>query len=67
MHQQFVLPSKRYAHLIIPEGGHNTVAIDLISTKIKDIIAERNRLRAIDRQLQEAKLVEAQKKAKTKD
>ncbi len=30
MHLQFVEPSKRYADLVIPRGGHNTVAIDLI-------------------------------------
>ena len=46
MHLQFVQPSKRYAHLIIPEGGHNRVAIDLIATKIRNIIDERDRLRA---------------------
>ncbi len=46
MHLQFVQPSKRYAHLIIPEGGHNKVAIDLIATKIRNIIDERDRLRA---------------------
>ncbi len=46
MHLQFVEPSKRYAHIIIPEGGHNTVAIDLIAVKIADIIRERTRLRA---------------------
>lgn len=46
MHQQFVSPSKRYAHLIIPEGGHNKVAIDLIATKILNIIRERDQLRA---------------------
>jgi uridine kinase len=33
MHQQFVEPSKRYAHVIIPEGGHNEVGIDLIQQK----------------------------------
>ena len=55
MHLQFVWPSKRYAHLIIPEGGHNTVAIDLIATKIKNIISERDRLRALDREVQEAR------------
>lgn len=27
MHEQFVEPSKKYAHIIIPEGGNNTVAI----------------------------------------
>ncbi len=46
MHLQFVAPSKRYAHVIIPEGGYNQVAIDLISTKIADIIRERNKLRS---------------------
>jgi uridine kinase len=46
MHLQFCEPSKRYAHIIIPEGGHNRVAIDLIATKIADIIRERNRHRA---------------------
>ncbi len=47
MHLQFCEPSKRHAHLIIPEGGHNRVAIDLIATKIADITRERGRLRAI--------------------
>ncbi len=55
MHLEFVWPSKRYAQLIIPEGGHNTVAIDLIATKINDIIRERDRLRALDNQVQQAK------------
>lgn len=34
MHLQFVEPTKRYADLIIPEGGENTVAIDLLVAKI---------------------------------
>ena len=34
MHLQFVEPSKRYADLVIPRGGHNTVAIDLIIASI---------------------------------
>jgi uridine kinase len=38
MHEQFVEPMKIYADLIIPEGGKNTVAIDLIRTKIKSIL-----------------------------
>jgi len=41
MHMQFVEPSKRYADLIIPEGGHNKVAIDLLKTKIRDLLRER--------------------------
>jgi uridine kinase len=35
MHEQFVEPSKRHADVIIPEGGHNDVGIDLISGKIR--------------------------------
>ena len=38
MHNLFVEPSKRYADLIIPEGGQNMVAIDLLITKISSII-----------------------------
>jgi uridine kinase len=38
MHLQFVEPSKRYADIIIPEGGHNAVAIDLLITKIRDVL-----------------------------
>ncbi len=40
MHLQFVEPSKRYADLIIPEGGYNLVAIDLMKTKIRSLLAE---------------------------
>lgn len=38
MHLQFVEPSKRYADIIIPEGGHNAVAIDLLVTKVSDVL-----------------------------
>ena len=38
MHDQFVEPSKYYADVIIPEGGENKVAIDLIRTKINSIL-----------------------------
>ncbi len=40
MHLQFVEPSKRWADIIVPEGGHNRVAIDLIKTKIKDLLRD---------------------------
>lgn len=39
MHMQFVEPSKRQADVIIPEGGHNLVSIDLLSGKIRERLA----------------------------
>ncbi len=41
MHLQFVEPTKRYADIIVPEGGYNWVAIDLLTTKIRSLLAER--------------------------
>jgi uridine kinase len=41
MHLQFVEPSKRYADVIVPEGGYNRVAIDLLKTKIASVLAEK--------------------------
>ena len=38
MYNQFIEPTKRYADIIVPEGGANTVAIDLLSTKVRDIL-----------------------------
>ena len=43
MHEQFVEPSKKYAHIIIPEGGNNTVAIDLLITKISSVLMLRSK------------------------
>ncbi|NNU91249.1 MULTISPECIES: uridine kinase [Anoxybacillus] len=40
MHNQFIEPTKRYADIIIPEGGHNHVAIDLMVTKIQTILEQ---------------------------
>ena len=37
MHLEFVEPSKRYADIIIPLGGHNTVAVDLLLTLIRSV------------------------------
>ena len=34
MHEQFIEPSKRFADLIVPEGGHNLVALDMIMQRI---------------------------------
>lgn len=41
MHLQFVEPTKRYADIIVPEGGYNWVAIDLLKTKIEALLRER--------------------------
>ena len=35
MHEEFVEPSKRYADVIIPEGGYNEIAIDMVSSRIR--------------------------------
>ncbi|MBE6183706.1 uridine kinase [Bacillus ginsengihumi] len=41
MHNQFIEPTKRYADVIIPEGGHNHVAIDLVVTKLQSILEQK--------------------------
>jgi uridine kinase len=41
MHLEFVEPSKRYADVIIPEGGHNTVAIDMVADRIRSLLKAR--------------------------
>jgi len=38
MHIQFVEPTKKYANIIIPEGGQNMVAVDILRTKIMTLI-----------------------------
>jgi uridine kinase len=35
MHEQFVEPSKRNADIIIPEGGHNKVAMDMVIERVQ--------------------------------
>lgn len=42
MHNQFIEPTKRYADIIIPEGGSNHVAIDLMVTKIQTILEQKS-------------------------
>ena len=43
MYLQFIEPSKRYADIIIPQGGHNKVAIDIISATIEKSIRDKKR------------------------
>ncbi|MBE6114711.1 MAG: uridine kinase [Erysipelotrichaceae bacterium] len=42
MHNEFIEPSKRYADVIVPEGRENSVAIDLLATKIDAILREQD-------------------------
>jgi uridine kinase len=39
MHEEFVEPSKRYADLIIPEGGENQVALDAIISRVEHLLS----------------------------
>lgn len=41
MHLQFVEPSRRYADVIVPEGGFNTVAIDMVADRIRSMLRDR--------------------------
>ncbi len=40
MHLEFVEPSKRYADVIIPEGGYNQVAMDMVVARIERLLAQ---------------------------
>lgn len=40
MHLQFISPSKRYADIIIPQGGHNTVAINILLAAIEKVLSK---------------------------
>lgn len=41
MHIEFVEPSKRWADVIIPEGGHNRIAVEMVIARVRDEMAER--------------------------
>jgi uridine kinase len=41
MHLQFIEPSKRYADIIVPQGGHNQVAIDILLATIEKVLNKR--------------------------
>lgn len=40
MHEAFVEPSKKFADIIIPEGGHNLIAVDMLEQRIKKHIEQ---------------------------
>jgi len=46
MHEQFVEPSKKNADIIIPEGGFNTVALQMLNERIKALLAEQGGMHA---------------------
>lgn len=43
MHLQFIESTKRYADIIIPEGGENHVAIDIMATKVEKILSRKKK------------------------
>lgn len=40
MYHQFIEPTKRYADIIVPEGGENNVAIDMLTTKVHSVLSK---------------------------
>jgi len=42
MHLEFVEPSKRYADVIIPEGGFNTVALDMVVARVEKLLRDKD-------------------------
>jgi uridine kinase len=44
MFLQFIEPSKRYADIIIPQGGHNKVAVDIITATVEKSLREKKTL-----------------------
>lgn len=49
MHLEFVEPSRRWADIILPEGGENHVAIDLLVAKLADVLVQRGVLAPLER------------------
>ena len=43
MHLQFIEPSKRYADIIVPQGGHNRVAINVLAATIEKALKEQKK------------------------
>jgi len=49
MHMQFVEPSKRHADVIIPQGGFNLVAIDMVADRIRSMLRQKARTKDVDK------------------
>lgn len=43
MHLEFVEPSKRYADVIVPTGGYNTIAVDMVATRVRAMVEAESR------------------------
>ena len=43
MHQEFVEPSKRHADLILPEGGHNVIGVEMIQARVREELRRRSK------------------------
>ena len=44
MHEQFVEPSKKKADIIVPEGGFNVVALDMLNHRIRALLQEEDKV-----------------------
>jgi len=40
MHEKYIKPTKQYADIIVPDGGYNDIAVDILITKIKSLLAK---------------------------
>jgi uridine kinase len=49
MHLEFVEPTKRYADVIIPEGGHNRIGIEMLQSRVEREVARRRGRTETDR------------------
>jgi uridine kinase len=53
IHLEFVKPSKRYADIIIPEGGFNVTAIDMVVARVETMVGGRVEPQAIGKAMEE--------------
>jgi len=53
MHLAFVEPSKRFADIIIPEGGQNRIAVEMVVGRIRDYLRELAELAELEREVED--------------
>ena len=49
MHEQFVEPSKKNADIIVPEGGYNLVALDMLNQRIHALLHDEDEIGGLTR------------------